>query len=52
MEMYIGLGFVFLCLSILVGIIGIVQYHISINKEKIDISPVTNTNQSHNNSEE
>lgn len=52
MEMYIGLGFVFLCLSILVGIIGIIQYQIFINKEKIDISSATNTNQSHNNSDE
>ena len=52
MERYIGLGFIFLCLSVLVGIIGIIGYHISINKEKIDISPITNTNQSHNNSNE
>lgn len=52
MERYIGLGFVFLCLSVLVGIIGIIGYHIFINKEKIDISPVTNTNQSHSNSNE
>ncbi len=50
MEKYIGLGFVFLCLSVLVGIIGIVGYHLFINKEKIDISPATNINQSQNNS--
>lgn len=52
MEKYIGLGFVFLCLAVLVGIVGIIGYHIFINKEKIDISPVTNTNPSHNNSDE
>ena len=51
-EKYIGLGFIFLCLAVLVGISGIVGYHLLINKEKIDISPVTNINQSHKNSDE
>ena len=39
MEIYIGIGFVILCLSVLVGIIGIFKYQFSLNKEKVDISP-------------
>ena len=45
MEKYLGIGFVILCLAILVGIIGIVQYQFHIDKEKVDISSgKTNTN--------
>ena len=47
-KKYISIGFMFLCLSILVGIIGIFGYQFSINKEKVDVSPVTNVNQSNN----
>ena len=47
MQKYIGIGFIILCLSILVGIVGIFGYHLFINKEKIDVSPVTFTNQSY-----
>ena len=43
MEIYIGIGFVILCLAVLVGIIGIFKYQFSLNKEKVDISPTTNT---------
>ena len=39
MEIYIGIGFVILCLAILVGIIGIFKYQFSLSKEKVDISP-------------
>lgn len=46
MDKYIGIGFVFLCMSVLVGIVGIFGYQLSTNKEKIDISPATNINQS------
>ena len=52
MENYIGIGFVFLCLAVLVGIAGIVGYHLYIDKEKVDISPVANTNQSKNTTDE
>ena len=38
MEKYIGIGFVILCLSALVGIIGIVRYQFYIDKEKVNIS--------------
>ena len=45
MEKYLGIGFVILCLAILVGIIGIVGYQFHICKEKVDISPAkTNIN--------
>ena len=43
MEIYIGIGFVILCLAVLVGIIGIFKYQFSLSKEKVDISPLTNT---------
>ena len=43
MEIYIGIGFVILCLAVLVGIIGIFKYQFSLSKEKVDISP-TKTN--------
>ena len=44
MEKYIGIGFIFLCLSVLVGITGIIRYQLSLNKEKIDISPAKDIN--------
>ena len=53
MEKYIGIGFVILCLSVLAGIVGILKYQFSIDKEKIYISPaVTNTNHSDKNNVE
>lgn len=55
MEKYIGIGFVILCLSVLAGIVGILQYqlHIDINKEKVDISPANAyINQSNNSTNE
>ncbi len=45
---YISIGFMFLCLSILIGIVGIFGYQFFLNKEKVEISPVTNINQSNN----
>lgn len=39
MKIYIGIGFVILCISVLVGIIGIFKYQFSLSKEKVDISP-------------
>lgn len=49
MEKYIGIGFIILCLAVLVGIIGIVTYQLYIDKEKVDISSAkTNINQSNN----
>ena len=45
---YISIGFMFLCLAILVGTIGIFGYQLFINKEKVEVSPVTNLNQSNN----
>ena len=51
MEIYIGIGFVILCLAVLVGIIGIFKYQFSLSKEKVDISPSkTNTDDKQNNS--
>ena len=51
MEMYIGIGFVFLCLAVLVEIIGIIGYQLFINKEKVDISPIANINKSYKNND-
>ena len=48
MDKYIGIGFLILCLAVLVGIVGIFGYQFVLNKEKVDISPVTNINQSNN----
>ena len=45
---YISIGFMFLCLAVLAGIIGIFGYQFVLSKEKVDISPVTNINQSNN----
>ena len=45
-EKYIGTGFIILCLTILVSIVGILGYTLHIDKEKVDISPSTNINQS------
>lgn len=42
MEIYIGIGFVILCLAVLVGIIGILKYQFKVDKDKVDISPQTN----------
>ena len=45
---YISIWFMFLCLAVLAGIIGIFGYQFVLSKEKVDISPVTNINQSNN----
>lgn len=52
METFLGIGFVFLCLAVLVGIAGIVRYHLYIDKEKVDISPAADTNQSKKSTDE
>lgn len=52
MDIYLGIGFVVLCLAVLVGIVGIVRYKLYIDKEKIEISPVTEINQSNNTTDE
>ena len=39
MEMYIGIGFVILCMAVLAGFIGILGYQFHKDKEKVDISP-------------
>ena len=44
MDIYIEIGFIFLCISVLVGIIGIIKYHFLMTKEKIDIGPATDIN--------
>ena len=45
MEKYLGIGFVILCIAVLVGIIGVVGYQFYVSKEKVDISSgKTNTN--------
>ena len=50
MEIYIGIYLVILCLAVLVGIIGIFKYQFSLSKEKVDISPSTNTDNKPKNS--
>ncbi len=52
MEKFIGIGFVILCVAILVGITGVLRYQVSIHKEKVEISPVTEINQSNNTTDE
>ncbi len=52
MEKYIGIGFVVLCLAVLAGIVGVLGYQLSINKEKIEISPATEINQSNKTTDE
>ena len=47
MEIYIGIGFVILCLAVLAGVIGILRYQLHLDKEKVDISPAK-TNINHN----
>ena len=39
METFIGIGFIVLCMAVLIGISGIVRYCIHIHKKNIDISP-------------
>lgn len=39
MEKYLGVGFVILCLALLVGMIGIFGYQIHIHKKNVDIKP-------------
>lgn len=52
MEKYLGIGFVVLCVAVLVGIAGILGYQVSLHKEKIEISPATEINQSKNTTDE
>ena len=52
MEKYLGIGFIILCVSVLVGIAGILRYQVSIHKEKVEISPATEINQSKNTTDE
>ena len=52
MEKYLGIGFVVLCVAVLVGITGILGYQVSIHKEKVEISPATDINQSKNTTNE
>ena len=46
MEKYLGIGFIILCIAVLAGIVGILGYHLYIDKEKVDISPAANINNS------
>ena len=46
MEMYIGIGFIFLCFAVLASIIGYFGYQLYLAKEKIEITPADNSNQS------
>lgn len=49
MEIYIGIGFIILCFAILAGVIGFFKYQFSMTKEKVDIKPSSNINQSEKN---
>ena len=41
METFLGIGFVVLSVAVLIGICGIVGYHIHIHNKKVDISSDT-----------
>lgn len=43
MEIYIGIGFVILCLSILVFVVALFNYTLKITKKELDVSPPRNT---------
>lgn len=50
LHICIGIGFIFLSLAILAGVIGIFKYQLSMTKEKVDIKPsASNINQSKKN---
>ena len=46
MEAYIGIGFVILCLAILVFIVALVNYSIRLDKKELDIGPNKTTSSS------
>ena len=53
MDNYIGIGFVILCLCVLVSILGIFGYQLYKDKEKTDISPAkANISKSKNTTDE
>lgn len=43
MEVYIGIGFIILCLSILVFVVALFNYTLKITKKELDVVPPRNT---------
>lgn len=43
MEMYIGIGFIILCLSILVFVVALFNYSLKITKKELDVAPPRHT---------
>lgn len=51
MEKYIGIGFVILCLSILVFVIALFNYTLKITKKELDVAPTKSTSSQTTNSD-
>lgn len=43
MEMYIGIGFIILCLSVLVFVVALFNYTLKITKKELDVAPTKST---------
>ncbi len=41
MEHYIGVGFIVLCLAILVFVCGLVHYNLRVSKKELDVATTT-----------
>ena len=46
MEIYIGIGFIILCLALLVFVTGIVGYTIKLTRKELDVAPTKSTSSS------
>lgn len=46
MEIYIGIGFIILCLAILVFVAGIVGYTIKLTRKELGVAPSKSTSSS------
>lgn len=46
MEIYIGIGFIILCLALLVFVAGIVGYAIKLTRKELDVAPSKSTSSS------
>ena len=43
MEMYIGIGFIILCLSVLVFVVALFNYTLKITKKELDVANTKST---------
>ncbi len=48
MNIYVGIGFIFLCLAVLVGVVGIFGYKLFCDREKVEVAPKDNTQPKNN----